>query len=98
MADEPTGNLDSKSAREIIKLLYEISKDKLVVIVTHNYDQVEEYATRKIKMHDGKIIEDKVLKKTPEDIDIDELKEHLLKIKGVEDIHHIHVLRMDFFM
>ena len=64
VADEPTGNLDSKSAKEIIKLLYEISKDKLVVIVTHNYEQVEEYATRKIRMHDGKILEDTVLSKT----------------------------------
>ena len=58
VADEPTGNLDSKSAKEIIKLLYEISKDKLVIIVTHNYDQVSDYVTRKIRMHDGKILED----------------------------------------
>lgn len=62
IADEPTGNLDSKSAREIIKLLSEISKDKLVVVVTHNYEQVEEYVTRKIKMHDGRILEDKKIK------------------------------------
>ena len=58
VADEPTGNLDSKSAAGIMKLLYEISKNKLVIIVTHNYDQVSEYATRRIKMHDGKILED----------------------------------------
>ena len=64
VADEPTGNLDSKAAKEIMKLLYEISKDKLVIIVTHNYDQVEEYATRKIRMNDGKILEDVVLSKT----------------------------------
>ena len=63
VADEPTGNLDSKSAKEIIKLLYEISKDKLVIIVTHNYDQVSDYVTRKIRMHDGKILEDTKLKK-----------------------------------
>ena len=65
VADEPTGNLDSKAAKEILKLLYEISKDKLVIIVTHNYEQVEEYATRNIKMHDGKIMEDKYLKEEP---------------------------------
>ena len=63
VADEPTGNLDSRSAKEIIKLLYEISKNKLVIIVTHNYEQVEEYATRKIRMHDGKILEDRVIVK-----------------------------------
>ena len=62
VADEPTGNLDIKSAKEIMKLLYEISKEKLVVIVTHNYEQVEKYATRKITMHDGKIIADQKLK------------------------------------
>ena len=59
IADEPTGNLDKKSAEGIIKLLSEISKDKLVIIVTHNYEQVEPYVTRKIKMHDGRVLEDK---------------------------------------
>ena len=63
IADEPTGNLDKRSAESIIKLLSEIAKDRLVIIVTHNYDQVEEYVTRKITMHDGKVLEDKVLKK-----------------------------------
>lgn len=58
VADEPTGNLDSKSASGIMKLLHDISKEKLVIVVTHNYEQVSEYATRKIKMHDGKILED----------------------------------------
>lgn len=59
VADEPTGNLDSKTAENIMELLYQVSKDKLVVIVTHNYEQVEKYVTRKLTMHDGKIIEDK---------------------------------------
>ena len=58
VADEPTGNLDSKSAEGIAELLSEISKDKLVIVVTHNFDQIEPYATRRIKMHDGKIAED----------------------------------------
>ncbi len=58
IADEPTGNLDSKSAKEIIELLHEISKEKLVIIVTHNYEQVANYVTRKITMYDGKILED----------------------------------------
>lgn len=66
VADEPTGNLDSRSAESVMKILSEISKDKLVVVVTHNYEQVEEYATRKIKMHDGKVLEDKILKKHKE--------------------------------
>ncbi|MEG1351029.1 MAG: ABC transporter ATP-binding protein [Bacilli bacterium] len=62
LADEPTGNLDSKAATSVLKLLSEVAKDKLVIIVTHNYEQIEEYATRKIKMHDGNILEDKKLK------------------------------------
>lgn len=62
LADEPTGNLDSKSALEIMKLLSEVSKEKLVIVVTHNYEQVENYATRKIKMHDGRVLEDKKIK------------------------------------
>ena len=64
IADEPTANLDSKSALSIMSLLNKISKDKLVVIVTHNYEQVEKYATRKIRMSDGKVLEDKKLIKT----------------------------------
>lgn len=59
VADEPTGNLDTVSAAKVIETLYRISKDKLVVIVTHNYEQVEKFITRKITVHDGKIIEDK---------------------------------------
>ncbi|MDD3453071.1 MAG: ABC transporter ATP-binding protein [Bacilli bacterium] len=62
LADEPTGNLDSKAAEAIMELLYNVSKDKLVIIVTHNYEQIEKYVTRKIKMNDGKIIEDKKIK------------------------------------
>lgn len=58
VADEPTGNLDSESAEGIVQLLTEIAEDKLVIVVTHNYDQFKKHATRVIKMHDGKIVED----------------------------------------
>ena len=59
VADEPTGNLDSASAEKVMETLHRISKDRLVVIVTHNYEQAAPYVTRKITMHDGRIIEDK---------------------------------------
>ena len=59
VADEPTGNLDSASAQTVMETLAKVSRDKLVVIVTHNYEQAEPYVTRKLTMHDGKIIEDK---------------------------------------
>ena len=61
VADEPTGNLDSASARSVMETLAKVSADKLVIIVTHNYEQAEPYVTRKLTMHDGKIIEDKHL-------------------------------------
>ena len=57
VADEPTGNLDSAAAADIAKLLSEISKDKLVIVVTHNFDQFAPYATRCVRMHDGKVVE-----------------------------------------
>jgi ABC-type lipoprotein export system ATPase subunit len=63
VADEPTGNLDSASAKNIIEILNRVSKDKLVIVVTHNYEQIEPYVTRKITMSDGKIIEDKKISK-----------------------------------
>ncbi|MBU1145043.1 MAG: ABC transporter ATP-binding protein [Firmicutes bacterium] len=62
-ADEPTGNLDSVSARQILELLHEISKDKLVIIVTHDFDQIKEFATRKIRIFDGEVVEDIELNK-----------------------------------
>ena len=72
VADEPTGSLDSKSSKEILKLLHEISKDKLIIVVTHNKSEIEEYATRLIRMHDGKLLEDKVVNKINLDKNIQE--------------------------
>ena len=76
VCDEPTGNLDSKSAKSIIKLLKDISQDKLVIIVTHNFEQVEDVATRIVRMHDGKIVSDKKVKETPkeEKVEVSECK------------------------
>lgn len=62
LADEPTGNLDSKSSEEIIRLLREVSRDKLVIIVTHNYEQVEAYATRHIRVFDGAVESDHTIR------------------------------------
>ncbi|MEG0156978.1 MAG: ABC transporter ATP-binding protein, partial [Anaerovoracaceae bacterium] len=72
VADEPTGNLDSTSAAGIVTLLREIAKDKLVVVVTHNFDQFADSATRIIKMHDGKVVEDKVVAEGNQEIKIAE--------------------------
>jgi ABC-type lipoprotein export system ATPase subunit len=58
VADEPTGNLDSETGQQIIQLLSQLSKNRLVIMVTHNYDQAEAYVTRKIRIHDGQVISD----------------------------------------
>lgn len=58
LADEPTGALDSKTSKSIMNLIKEISKDKLVIMVTHNEEIAFEYSSRIIKLSDGVIIED----------------------------------------
>lgn len=67
VADEPTGNLDSESAKEVIEILRKVAKNKLVIVVTHNIEQIEQYATRIIKMHDGRIIQNTEIKKIEEE-------------------------------
>ena len=58
LADEPTGALDSQTSVQIMELLKEISKDKLIIMVTHNPELAEQYATRTVKLIDGQIVED----------------------------------------
>lgn len=58
LADEPTGALDSETSVQIMELLKEIAKDKLVIMVTHNPELVEEYSTRIVKLRDGQITGD----------------------------------------
>lgn len=62
IADEPTGNLDVENGEAVMKMLYELSKERLVIVVTHNFEQVQEYASRKIRLFDGEIAEDIKLK------------------------------------
>lgn len=65
--DEPTGNLDSETGAEIMALIAKIAHDKLVLVVTHNYEEVEPYATRKLTIVDGFLYEDKILREVPRD-------------------------------
>lgn len=58
LADEPTGALDSETSVQIMELLKEIAKDRLIVMVTHNPELAEKYSTRIIKLLDGKLIDD----------------------------------------
>ena len=58
LADEPTGALDTETSVAVMELLKEVAKDKLVIMVTHNPDLAEKYATRIVRLLDGKIISD----------------------------------------
>ncbi len=58
LADEPTGALDSETSVQVMELLRQVAKDRLVIMVTHNPELAKEYSTRIIKLHDGKITDD----------------------------------------
>lgn len=58
LADEPTGALDSETSVQIMELLKEIAKDKLIIMVTHNPELAQKYSTRIIRLLDGKVIDD----------------------------------------
>ena len=58
LADEPTGALDSETSIQIMELIKEIAKDRLVIMVTHNPELAEKYSTRIVKLLDGKIVGD----------------------------------------
>ena len=58
LADEPTGALDTETSIQVMDLLKEVAKDRLVVMVTHNPELAEEYATRIVKLKDGRITAD----------------------------------------
>ncbi len=70
ICDEPTGNLDSKTTKEIVNLIKEVSHDKLVLIVTHNFEDFQDIVTRKIVMQDGEVIDDIYYQKLPADSDV----------------------------
>ena len=58
LADEPTGALDTETSRQVMDILKEVSKDRLVIMVTHNPELAEEYSTRIIRALDGNILSD----------------------------------------
>ena len=58
LADEPTGALDSKTSKEVMDLIKDISKEKLVIMVTHNPDLAKEYSNRIIELKDGEVVKD----------------------------------------
>ena len=86
IADEPTGNLDSKNTIEVMNIIKAISKDRLVILVTHESELAMFYASRILRIEDGKIISDEV---NEHDNDLDyrmDNKIYLLDIKNHENI------------
>lgn len=83
IADEPTSNLDWGNSCRIIELLAEASKDRLVIVVTHNFEAVRQYATRHIVMHDGEISSDTPL--LPEYKGAENMQEQQGQMRGAEN-------------
>lgn len=78
VADEPTGNLDSENSIKIMELFAEIAKDKLVIMVTHNYELAQPYVNRQIRLFEGKIVSDTQLKQIEE---VSEKNEEIVELK-----------------
>ena len=81
LADEPTGALDSETSVQIMELLKEVSKDHLVIMVTHNPELAEKYATRIVKMKDGEIYDDSEPYDGKEEIVVSEENQEVTKRK-----------------
>ena len=83
LADEPTGALDSETSVQVMELLREIAKDKLIIMVTHNPDLATEYSTRIIRCMDGKVIDDSnPFEPQAEDFENEKIKAEEEKAKG----------------
>lgn len=78
LADEPTGNLDSRTSKTILELLQNLSKDRLVIIVSHNMEDAMKYADRIVELSDGVVISD--IERTGEDIHSFEVENGVLTL------------------
>ncbi len=84
--DEPTGNLDSETSKQIVNLLASVAPNKLVLYVTHDYRSIEHVATRHITMNDSHIESDVILKETKQDITIGETKKAKTSFPTILDL------------
>lgn len=92
LADEPTGALDSETSIQVMDLLKEVSKDRLVVMVTHNPELATEYADRIVRVKDGRIIDDSA----PFEVNDTELKEPEHKNMGKSSMSFGSALALSF--
>lgn len=92
LADEPTGALDSETSVQVMELLKEVAKDRLVVMVTHNPELAEDYATRIVRVKDGHIVDDTA----PFDIEKEKLQEPQHKNMGKSSMSILTALSLSF--
>jgi len=83
LADEPTGALDTQTSVQIMELLKEVAKDKLVIMVTHNPELAQEYSTRIVRLRDGELIDDSNPISQEEYAEMLQEQEELLKQKAI---------------
>lgn len=81
LADEPTGALDTKTSVQVMEILKKISKDKLIIMVTHNPDLAEKYSSRIIKILDGKITDDSNPYEIKEEKEVEKAKKRRTSMK-----------------
>ena len=92
LADEPTGALDSDTSIQVMDMLAEVAKDRLVIMVTHNPELAEKYATRIVRLRDGKITDDSA----PFEVDSKEEKAPVHKSMGKSSMSRLTSLGLSF--
>lgn len=92
VCDEPTGNLDAESGKQILELLHSLSIDKLVIVVTHDFEQISEYATRKIRLYDGEVLENTTIIDTSEKVNTLSQKVYTHTFKDLLRISFLNVI------
>lgn len=92
LADEPTGALDSETSVQVMELLRQVAKDRLVVMVTHNPELAEEYATRIVRLRDGRIQADS----NPFQVDAGALREPVHRKLGKASMSFLTALSLSF--
>lgn len=81
IADEPTSNLDPENGAKVIELLAQAAKERLVILITHDFREAEDYVTRRIALQDGKIVLDAPLAEAS--AEVQPVKAHAQKKKGL---------------
>lgn len=92
LADEPTGALDTETSVQVMELLKEVAKNRLVVMVTHNPELADKYATRTVRLRDGRVMDDS----DPYELSAEELKEPEHKNMGKASMSFLTSLTLSF--